>query len=55
MPTDAMDRVYEWVTQLPPFVVLPVMWVAGAVLEVMCVAAIYAIWLGLARLVEVVL
>ena len=55
MPPGTPDRTYEGFLELPVPVVLAVLWVAGAVLEGSCVAALYAVGLGLARLVGVVL
>jgi hypothetical protein len=55
MPPGTPDRAYEGFLELPVPVVLAVLWVAGAVLEGSCVAALYAVGLGLARLVGVVL
>ena len=43
-----LDRTYERFLELPPFVVLLLLWVAGVVLEVLCVAELYALyWNGM--------
>ena len=55
MPPGAPDRAYEGFLELPVPVVLAVLWVAGSVLEGLCIAALYAVGLGLARLVGVIL
>ena len=41
MPRGAPDRAYEGFLELPVPVVLAVLWVAGAVLEGLCIAALY--------------
>ena len=48
MPPGTPDRAYEGFLELPVPVVLAVLWVAGAVLEGSCVAALYAVglWRG---------
>ena len=55
MPPGTPDRAYEGFLELPVPVVLAVLWVAGAVLEGLCIAALYAVGLGLVRLVGVIL
>ena len=50
-----LGRTYEWFLELPTLVVLLLLWVAGVVLEVLCVAELYALyWNGivLVRLLE---
>lgn len=50
-----LDGAYERFLELPVPVVLVVLWVAGVVLEVLCVAELYALyWNGmvLVRLLE---
>jgi hypothetical protein len=43
-----LDGIYEWFLELPTLVVLPLLWVAGVVLEVLCVAELYALyWNGM--------
>ena len=46
MPPGAPDRAYEGFLELPVPVVLAVLWVAGAVLEGLCIAALYAVVFG---------
>jgi hypothetical protein len=46
---------YERFLQLPVLAVLVVLWVAGAVLEVACVMALYQGGLALVRVLEAVL
>ena len=41
MPPGTPDRAYEGFLELPVPVVLAVLWVAGAVLEGSCIAALY--------------
>ena len=51
-----LDGAYRRFLELPPFVVLLLLWVAGVVLEALCVAELYALyWNGmvLVRLLEV--
>lgn len=50
-----LGRTYEWFLELPTLVVLLLLWVAGVVLEVLCVELLYALyWNGmvLVRLLE---
>ena len=50
MPQDALDRAYEGFLELPVSVVLAGLWVAGAALEVACVAMLYEVGSVLVRL-----
>jgi hypothetical protein len=50
-----LGRTYERLLELPTLVVLLLMWVAGVVLEALCVAELYALyWNGmvLVRMLE---
>lgn len=43
-----LDGIYERFLELPTLVVLPLLWAAGVVLEVLCVAELYALyWNGM--------
>jgi hypothetical protein len=39
-----VEQGYEWFLEVPVPVVLVVLWIAGVVLEVLCVAELYALY-----------
>ena len=49
MPQDVLARAYEGFLELPVPIVLAVLWVAGAVLEALCIVALYEVGSGLVQ------